>query len=76
MFKARHTRRASTVGEIARRLTKPLHRVEYVIRARGIEPLVIDGNSRVFSDEAVVRIKKELERIEGVRGLDLPEAES
>lgn len=52
-----------TVGEIARRIGQPLHRVEYVIRARGILPAGRAGNARVFTEADVVRIESELQRI-------------
>ena len=56
-----------TVGEIARRLNQPLHRVEYVIRARGIRAVGVAGNARVFSDAAVDRIESELRRMDEER---------
>jgi len=59
-----------TVGEIARRLGKPLHRVEYVIRACGIRPTGWAGNARVFSEEAVQAIACELKRIDSVKTRD------
>jgi hypothetical protein len=52
-----------TVGEIARRLGVPLHKVEYVIRARAIAPQGWAGNARVFSEADVARIQSELKRI-------------
>ncbi len=51
-----------TVGQIASYLSVPLHRVEYLIRARGIKPAGWAGNARVFSDEAVRLIAAELRR--------------
>jgi hypothetical protein len=53
-----------TVGEIARRLGEPIHRVEYIIRSRGITPSGWAGNSRVFSDADVQHVASELARIE------------
>ena len=53
-----------TVGEIARRLGQPLHRVEYMIDSRRIRPIGRAGNSRVFSEAAVDYIKAELKRID------------
>ncbi len=44
--------RLHTVGEISERLSEPLHRVEYVIKARKIEPIAWAGNARVFSSDA------------------------
>lgn len=53
-----------TIGEIARRLCKPVHCVAYVIRARDIQPCGWAGNARVFPDEAVDLIAAELQRID------------
>ena len=61
---------APTVGEIARRLAVPLHRVEYVIRSRHIRPSARAGNARVFSEDDVDRIGNELRRIQSDRVLD------
>lgn len=57
-----------TVGEISRRLDVPLHRIEYVIRSRQIEPVSVAGNSRVFSEQQVQLIASELRRIEAEHG--------
>ncbi len=59
-----------TIGEIARRLGKPLHRVEYIIRSRDIRPAGLAGNARVFSDADVDRIARELRRMDAERGKD------
>lgn len=58
---------APTVGEIARRLGIPVHKVEYVIRARQFRPVAVAGNARVFSEADVDRIASELRRIEDER---------
>ncbi len=60
-----------TVGEIARRLGQPVHRVEYLIRSRGVEPSGVAGNARVFTEEDVARIASEMDRIDQQRGGDL-----
>ena len=57
-----------TVGEIARRLGQPLHRIEYVIRSRDIQPTGRAGNIRVFTDADVDRIAGELRRIDAEGG--------
>lgn len=59
--------RVPTVGEIARRIGYPLHRVEYVIRSREIHPTGRAGNARVFTDMDVARIASELRRIDDER---------
>jgi DNA-binding transcriptional MerR regulator len=51
-----------TVGEIARRLDVPIHKVEYLIRAREIQPKGWAGNARVFSETDVDRIAGELQQ--------------
>lgn len=57
-----------TIGEIARRLGCALHRVEYVIRSRGIRPTCLAGNTRVFAETDISRIASELRRIDATRG--------
>jgi len=59
-----------TIGEIARRLGVPTHRVEYIIRARGIRPCGLAGNARVFDEAGVEAIAAELERIETAKTRD------
>jgi len=53
-----------TVGEIARRLAEPLHRIEYILRTRNIPPSGLAGNCRVYAEEDVERIAAELQRID------------
>jgi hypothetical protein len=59
-----------TIGEIARRLGEPVHRIEYVIRARHIRPTGWAGNARVFPEDAVEAIATELQRIDAAKGRD------
>jgi DNA-binding transcriptional MerR regulator len=54
---------ALTVGEIALRLKASIHRVEYIIRSRAIQPTNRAGNARIFTDADVERIGSELRRI-------------
>ena len=58
----------ATVGEIARRLSEPVHRVEYIISARRVQPAGWAGNARVFSEADVDRIAGELRRIDAEKG--------
>ena len=53
-----------TVGEIARRMNEPMHRIEYVVRTRHIQPTGWAGNLRVFAEADVERITAELRRID------------
>lgn len=39
-----------TVGELAKRLDVPIHRVEYLIRSRNLQPAQRAGNNRVFTE--------------------------
>jgi DNA-binding transcriptional MerR regulator len=57
----------NTVGEIARRTNQPIHRIEYLIRSRGIEPASRAGNARVFAEPDVDLIAQELARIDADR---------
>jgi hypothetical protein len=59
-----------TIGEIARRLGEPHHRIEYVIRARRICPSSWAGNARIFSETAIEEIAMELKRIDSAKHLD------
>jgi hypothetical protein len=56
-----------TVGEIARRLGVPLHRVEYVIRSRNLHPCGLAGHARVFTEADVAHIASELRRMDDDR---------
>jgi DNA-binding transcriptional MerR regulator len=53
-----------TVGVIADQLGESIHRIEYIIRARGIRPVGTAGNARVFAEADVERIASELRRID------------
>ena len=53
-----------TVGEIARRLGEALHRIEYVIRSRNIQPAGRAGHVRIFAESDVTFIADELRRID------------
>ena len=55
---------APTIGEIARRLGVPVHRVEYVIRTRNLRPVARAGNLRVFSEADVAYVASELRRMD------------
>jgi hypothetical protein len=57
-----------TLGEIARRLAQPVHRIEYIIRSRHIYPASRAGNCRVFAETDVARIATELASIGGQKG--------
>jgi DNA-binding transcriptional MerR regulator len=58
---------APTVGVIARRLGVPIHRVEYLIRSRNLQPVSRAGNLRVFAESDVDRIASELRRMDADR---------
>ena len=54
----------ATVGEIARRLGESLHRIEYVIRSRNIQPAGRAGHARIFAEADVAYIADELRHID------------
>jgi hypothetical protein len=60
-----------TVGVIARRLGQPVHRIEYIILSRKIQPAGWAGHARVFADSDLSRIDGELRRIAEDRGNSL-----
>lgn len=47
---------AQTVSEIAKKLSIPRHRVEYAIRAKGVEPVNHVGLIRLFGDDATLKV--------------------
>ena len=53
-----------TVGQIARRLNEPLHRVEYAIKTRSIEPWGSTGNARLFVEADVERVAEAIRDID------------
>jgi hypothetical protein len=57
-----------TIGIIAERLGEPLHRIEYIIRSRNIQPSGRAGNARVFTEADIDRIDAELRRIDAEKG--------
>ena len=59
---------ALTVGEIAKRLGVPLHRVLYVVRSRDIRPASRAGNVRVFAESDLMYIGSEIRRIDREKG--------
>jgi hypothetical protein len=59
--------RLLTVGEIARRVEASIHRVQYVIRTREIQPHGLAGGARVFPANVIDRVETELNRIATVR---------
>ncbi len=53
-----------TIGQIARLLQQPVHRIAYVIRSRQIRESARAGHFRVFDLSAVGRIRQELAAID------------
>jgi len=56
-----------TVGDIAERNDKPLHRVLYVLKTRDIAPIARAGNTRLFDVAAADRVASEIRRIDAER---------
>jgi hypothetical protein len=55
---------ALTTGALARELDEPIHRIQYAVRTRGIEPEAVAGNLRIFPPEAVEQIAEILHGID------------
>jgi hypothetical protein len=53
-----------TVGRISQHLGEPVHRIDYVIDSRGIEPSGIAGAARVFDIGQVEQIAEALREID------------
>jgi len=51
--------RALTTGEIAKQLGWPLHRVQYLVRTRQIEPTARAGILRLFDPAILERLRTE-----------------
>lgn len=59
--------RLNTVGRIAARLRVAIHRVEYVVHRKQIQPSAYAGRLRLFNEAAVARIRHELNAIDARR---------
>ena len=55
-----------TIGDLARRLQEPAHRINYILETRHIEPIGIAGGYRVFDEDACERIRAELAKRQAV----------
>lgn len=53
-------KRLLTLGIVAERAGVPIHKVQYYVRSRGIEPSARAGNLRVFDAGLVERVRREL----------------
>lgn len=60
--------RLLTLGQIAKQLDVPTHRVKYAIDMAKIEPLMRVGILRVWPSNVIDRVKTELERISANHG--------
>ncbi len=57
-----------SIGTLAKLFGVPTHRITYIVRSRGIEPVGIAGNVRLFDEAAARWIAGELQRIEDDKG--------
>ena len=48
------------IGEIVKLTGEPLHRIEYLIRTRAIQPVRRVGNVHLYDEEGVERIQRAL----------------
>lgn len=56
-----------TVARIAAHLSVDRHRIEYLIDARGIEPIARAGIARIFAPADVDRLEREIKKIDAER---------
>jgi DNA-binding transcriptional MerR regulator len=56
--------RAITLGVMSSRLNIPIHRVEYLVRARDIKPVSRAGRFRVFDEQAIETLRQEVSQME------------
>ena len=63
-----HIPNLPTVGEIVRRTGAPIHRIEYIVRTRNIQPSGRAGHVRIFTEADVELIASELRRIDAEKG--------
>ena len=45
-----------TIGQIVRKCNEPVHRIQYAIKSRNIQPVAKVGNARVFDETDVEQI--------------------
>ena len=58
----------ATLGEVAKLLDVPPHRIEYVVRTRQhIQPRAMAAGVRCFDDDAIALIRHELNAIDARR---------
>ena len=56
----------NTPGKVAEYLGVPIHRIHYVLRSRPhLQPAATAGRLRLFDDETIEQIAKELQTIDG-----------
>lgn len=65
----RNTVTSLTIGEIAQKLGRPIHRIAYVVKARHITPHRRAGSLRLFDEEAVRQIDHELKEMDARKGV-------
>jgi len=49
-----------TVGDLARLLGQPVHRIQYLLKSRGIQAAARAGNLRVFDDSVLPLLRRAL----------------
>ena len=59
-----------TTGLMSRISGQPLHRFEYLIKARGITAIGMAGNAKVYSKESFDEIVAEIRRIDEARAAE------
>ena len=70
-----HQKLLIPLSEIADRLGCKRHRIAYITATRQIKPAQRAGNCRLFDEDAVRRIEKELKRIDVAKRQGAADAE-
>ena len=46
----------ATVGQISKRLGVEIHKVQYMIKSRGVEPAAKAGNAHIYTEDQVTHL--------------------
>ena len=58
-----------SIGQIATSLGVAVHHIEWIVRSRGVKPDFRAGNVRVFSTDAVEKIREALAAVKSKSGV-------
>ena len=58
-----------TLGRMAEEIGQPIHRVDYVVRTRGIPATAKAGRLRLYGRAAVAAVREEIHRMDRQQGV-------